>query len=138
MWGACAAAARKGIAAGRPPLIRRLCRQFPPRGKPFQSAVPPPIEHCTCASVTEHFQQNRVGHAAIDDDGLVDALVDGVGHALDLGQHAARNDACGLVALDFGDFDLGDQRGFIVLIVEFYRNLRLGRSEKSFGFCFSE
>ena len=35
--------------------------------------------------------------AAIDDDGLVDALIDGVGHALDLGQHTARNDARGLV-----------------------------------------
>ena len=65
-----------------------------------------------------------MGHAAIDDDGLVDALVDGVGHALDLGQHTARNDACGLVALDFGDFDLRDQRGFIVLIVEQTNDIR--------------
>ncbi len=96
-----------------PPFQNKFCRYFKASGAHLIYylffLVPPgfPIEeHCTCASVTEHFQQNRVGHAAIDDDGLVDALVDGVGHALDLGQHTARNDACGLVALDFGDFDL--------------------------------
>ena len=62
--------------------------------------------------------------AAIDDDGLVDALIDGVGHALDLGQHTARNDARGLVTLDLGDLDLGDERRLVVLIVEQADNIR--------------
>ena len=67
------------------------------------SAVAPSIEHRACASVAEHLEQDRVRDAAINDDGLVDALIDGVGHALDLGQHTARNDARGLVTLDLGD-----------------------------------
>ena len=39
--------------------------------------------------------------AAINDDGLVDALIDGRRPCPSiLGKHTARNDACGLVTLD--------------------------------------
>ena len=69
--------------------------------------------------------------AAINDDGLVDALIDGVGHALDLRQHTARNDARGLVTLDLGDLDLGDERRLVVLIVEQADNIR--HADELFG-----
>ena len=69
--------------------------------------------------------------AAINDDGLVDALIDGVGHALDLGQHTARNDARGLVTLDLGDLDLGDERRLVVLVVEQADNIR--HADELFG-----
>lgn len=67
------------------------------------------VEHGTGAAVTEHFQQDGMGHTAIDDNGLVYALIDGVGHTFDLRQHAAGNDTGRLVALDLGDFDLWDR-----------------------------
>ena len=35
-------------------------------------------------------------------------LIDRIGHAADLGDHAARDNAGGLVALDLGDLHLGD------------------------------
>ena len=70
-------------------------------------------------------------HAAINDDSLVDALIDRVGHAADLGDHAARDDAGGLVALDLGDLHLGDEGGFIFLIPQQTRNV--GHGDELFG-----
>ena len=51
-------------------------------------------------------------------------MIDGVSHTFDLRQHAAGNDTGRLVALDLGDFDLGDQGGFIVLVIEQTDNIR--------------
>ncbi len=39
-----------------------------------------------------------------------------IGHAADLGDHAARNDAGGLIALNLADLHLGDQGALIILI----------------------
>ena len=58
-------------------------------------------------------------------------LIDGVGHTFDLRQHAAGNDTGRLVALDLGDFDLGDQGGFIVLVIEQTDNIR--HADEFFG-----
>ena len=74
------------------------------------------IEAGTGATVGEQLQQDGVRHAAINDDSLVDALINCVGHAADLGDHAARDDAGGLVALDLGDLHLGDEGGLILLV----------------------
>ena len=46
----------------------------------------------------------------------MDSLIAGIGHAANLGDHAARNDAGSLVALDLADLHLGDQGSLIVLI----------------------
>ena len=81
------------------------------------------IEAGTGATVGEQLQQDGVRHAAINDDSLVDALIDRVGHAADLGDHAARDNAGGLVALDLGDLHLGDEGGFIFLIPQQARNI---------------
>ena len=43
------------------------------------------VEPGAGAPVGEQLQQDGVGHAAIDDDRLVDSLIDGIGHAADLG-----------------------------------------------------
>src|SRR5699024_7267204 len=64
--------------------------------------------------VGEQLQQHGVGDTAVDDDGLVHALVDGVGHAVDLGDHPARDDAGVLVALDLAHVHLGDQGALVV------------------------
>ena len=67
-----------------------------------------------------------MGHAAIDDDRLVHALIDGIGHAADLGDHAARNDAGGLIALDLGHLHLGDEGALVVLIPQQARDIGHG------------
>ena len=84
------------------------------------------IEAGTGATVGEQLQQDGVRHAAINDDSLVDALIDSVGHTADLGDHAARDNAGGLVALDLGDLHLGDKGGFIFLIPQQARNISHG------------
>ena len=63
-------------------------------------------------------------HPAVNDDRLMHTLTDSVRHALDLGQHTARDDALCLVALDLGKLDLGDQRRFIVFVAEQADNIR--------------
>ena len=67
-----------------------------------------------------------MGHASIDDDRLVHALIDGIGHAADLGDHAARNDAGGLIALDLGHLHLGDEGALVVLIPQQARDIGHG------------
>ena len=85
-----------------------------------------PIEAGAGAAVGEQLQQDGVGHAAIDDDRLVHALIDGIGHAADLGDHAARNDSGGLIALDLGHLHLGDEGALVVLIPQQARDIGHG------------
>ena len=65
-------------------------------------------------------------HAAINDDRLVHALIDSIRHAADLGDHAARNDTGGLVALDLGHLHLGDEGGLVLLIPQQTRDIGHG------------
>ncbi len=83
------------------------------------------------ATVGEQLQQDGVGDTAVNDDGLVDALIDGIGHAADLGNHAACNDSSGLVALDLGDLHFGDEGGFVVLVPQQARDI--GHGDELFG-----
>ena len=56
----------------------------------------------------------------------MDALIDGVSHAADLRDHAARDDAGGLVALDLGDLHLGDEGGLVLLVPQQARDVGHG------------
>ena len=89
------------------------------------------VEHRARPAVGEHLQQNGMRHPPVDDDGLVHALVDGVGHTLDFGQHTARDDARGLVPLDLRDFHLGDQRRFVVFVLQ--QPDDVGHADELFG-----
>ena len=91
----------------------------------------PAVEAGAGTAVGEQLQQDGVGDTAINDDGLVDALIDGIGHAADLGDHAACDDSSSLVALDLGDFHFGDEGGFVVLIPQQARDI--GHGDELFG-----
>ena len=70
-------------------------------------------------------------HTAINDDCFVHALIDSICHAADLGDHAACNDAGGLVALDLGHLYLGDEGGLVLLIPQQTRDI--GHGHQLFG-----
>ena len=89
------------------------------------------VEPGAGTAVGEQLQQDGVGHTAIDDDRLVDSLINGIGHAADLGDHAACDDPGGLVALDLGHFHLGDEGALVVLVPQQARNI--GHGHQLFG-----
>ena len=72
-----------------------------------------------------------MGYPAIDDAGLVDALVDGVGHAVDLGDHAAGNNTLVFVAFDLAYLHTGDEGALVILIPQQAGNI--GHAHQLFG-----
>ena len=65
-----------------------------------------------------------MGHAAVHDDDVLDALVDGLDAAVYLGDHAAVNHAVVDIHECVGGVDLGDEGAGIVLIAEQAHDVR--------------
>ena len=71
----------------------------PVNPRKIKSSVAAAVEQGAGTTVREHFQQNRMRNTAINDNSLMHTLINGIGHALDFGDHAAGDDDMCLVAL---------------------------------------
>ena len=77
--------------------------KYPVYPRKIKSSVAAAVEQGAGTTVREHFQQNRMRNTAINDNSLMHTLINGIGHALDFGNHAAGDDAMCLVALYLGN-----------------------------------